>query len=155
MKNESLKKGSLKNESLKGLLLAISISWVSCTHSTAINGELIPSPDPKVNWSCEGRASYWSDTGPGPDSVRMTALWYRAADSSMAELRTRIKLLYDSTDTPDSIFLIHDSLRWHFAPNDSRAQYGWDPDIRETNDSLIFSMGFGFSGETYYLKKIN
>ena len=145
----------MKHEELrmKSCIFASVLLLLSCNHSSDVNGGELIIEQPQTKWQCEGHASFWTDTGPGPDNVPMTALWHRSEDSSSAALYTWIKFEFDTATRPDSIYFARDSMGWHFAPFDQRFQYGWDPYITETTDSVIIGMGFGFSGSDYYLRK--
>jgi len=126
------------------LVLFAALSLASCQST--------PSGPPVASETiaCSGLAHYWTDViiEGQKDTVSVQARWTRAIDSSFATL------IVTSPRAVDTVYLHHDAQGWAYGTKDLRSHYnGWRPTLTETKDSVLLSMGFGFSGTNYFLRK--
>jgi hypothetical protein len=97
-----------------------------------------------------GHVIHWTDYGMNSNSP-IRATWTQTIDSSWAELDISASGRY----RPDTIiFRRLSNSRWKITSfnNDTSIRSSVDAEFVRTKDSIIISLGFGFSGVMYYLK---
>jgi hypothetical protein len=91
-----------------------------------------------------GVEHYWSDMGGSTRVYPISATWTFATDSSRARLITT-----KSVQSRDTLDFTRSNSKWAYIKND----FDWAPEIHWTADSLIIAIGYGFTVESYNLKK--
>ena len=110
--------------------------------------EVLTNLNGKLSYS--GHAVYWSDDGKNK-KYSVHAVWNEVSDSSDAEF-----LVTDSTNHTDTM-LFHKlpNKNWSdaFLFNNRDRHTSGRVRILQTSDSLKIFLGFGFTGNMYYLKR--
>ncbi len=114
----------------------------------ACSGTMNPPPATEFNAQYRGYAYFWEDVPSLNRSSGASATWRRALDSSTATL-----IAVPDSGAIDTVLLRHDTAGWHYSPQDYRHACAFPPIIRETRDSLLVSLAYGYSGTDYYLRK--
>ena len=127
------------------ILLLVSLSAISCHHSTDPND---PPSTPSGYTACAGH--YESYCVPMYDSQKNVwyAFWKEAPDSSSASLIVGLDV-----NNRDTCFLQRDSTGWSFAPNDP-GHNGFLSYATITHDSVMMIWHGVDCGAGYFVKKL-
>lgn len=98
---------------------------------------------PREN-SYAGVKLYWSDMGGSTRTYPITASWSFLPDSSKARLVAR-----NQENWRDTLDFSRSNEKWSYFKDGT----DWQPEIHWTADSLTIGIGYGFTVESYYLRK--